>query len=57
MNTPILYTISGTGWLNVSIDGKPVPVCKLTTKQLHDIRLTIKELGLEVTSDTQRHSN
>lgn len=43
----VLYIISGTGWLNVKVDGKMVPVCKLTEKQLHDIRLTLKELGLQ----------
>ena len=42
-----LYMVSGTGWLNVKVDGKLVPVCKLTSKQLHDLRMTLKELGLE----------
>lgn len=52
-----VYTISGTGWLNVKIDGKPVPVCKLTAKQLHDIQLTLKELQLNSPDLTQFHSN
>ena len=43
----ILYKISGTGWLNVKIDGKMVPVLKLTPKQISDLRITLKELGLE----------
>jgi hypothetical protein len=42
----VLYIISGTGWLNIKMDGKMVPVCKLTTKQLTDLRLTLKELGV-----------
>lgn len=42
----VLYKISGTGWLNVRVDGKFVPVCKLTAKQLHDIDITLKELNL-----------
>ena len=47
MKTTVLYMISGCGWLNVKVDGKFVPICKLTDKQLHDIRLTLRELGLE----------
>lgn len=47
MNMTVLYMISGTGWLNIKMDGKMVPVCKLTVKQLHDLRTTLKELGLE----------
>jgi hypothetical protein len=47
MNVTILYKISGTGWLNIKLDGKMIPVCKLTTKQLHDLQITLKELGLE----------
>ncbi len=43
----VLYMISGTGWLNIKMEGKMVPVCKLTPKQLGDLRLTLKELGLE----------
>jgi len=43
----VLYMISGTGWLNIKMEGKMVPVCKLTPKQLQDLRLTLKELGLE----------
>ena len=42
----VLYMVSGTGWLNVKVDGKLVPVCKLTPKQLNDLNLTLKELGL-----------
>lgn len=40
----VLYKISGTGWLNVRVDGKFVPVCKLTAKQLHGIDITLKAL-------------
>ena len=45
----ILYMVSGTGWLNIKVDGKLVPVCKLTPKQLHDLQITLKELGLSET--------
>lgn len=42
----MMYIISGAGWLNVKVEGKLVPVCKLTERQLRDLRTTLKELGL-----------
>lgn len=42
-----MYIISGAGWLSVKIEGKLVPVCKLTERQLRDLRMTLKELNIE----------